>query len=103
MDGGADRPRRSALHDQPLQDVRKRRESPAEKVGSLLRGDSNWQLLAVGGENAGSRGSLSMKPNPANPYSKALNSLSRAVSSVGRAPALQAGGRRFETVTAHRV
>jgi hypothetical protein len=32
-----------------------------------------------------------------------MSTIYRAVSSVGRAPALQAGGQRFEPVTAHHI
>jgi hypothetical protein len=75
-------------------DVHNRRQSAAERVGGLIRA-SEWAPLGHGrfcrcsarSERAGFGPRIAL----------------RGISSVGRAPALQAGGRRFESGMLHRV
>ena len=85
---------------QPLQLARRGRLRRQAAVGDA-QAVRRPRREAVGRSLSIQRVSGAGDPAPASPRVRLLRARARAVSSAGRAPALQAGGRRFEPVTAH--
>ena len=102
--GGGDRRERPGQRAQrvavqPLQLARRgrlRRQAPVGDAQAVRRSRREGVGRSLSIQHAGAG-----DPAPARPRVRLLRARARAVSSAGRAPALQAGGRRFEPVTAH--